>query len=429
MGGGDRQIVLRVSAAVLTVIAAIWLALWYFIPAPPSSITIAVGFKDGSFDNIAKRYRDRLARHHIDVNVIYNNQGSINALKLIEDRSSGVDAVFTFGGVTNWERLPNVVSMGRIDFNPVWIFYTGQENFERLTQIRGRRIGANLDFPPILKVLERNGVTANNSTLLHLFGPPAVAALKKGEVDLVVSLADLNSPVTQAFLHDPTIHLMNLTQAEGLARVFPFLNRLVLPQGVIDFQTNIPANDVSLIAITSSLIVRNDLHPQLIFLLAQTLHEEHGGAGIFRREGEFPSQTDPDFPVAEEALDYYRNGPSFLQRYLPFWMINYAKRVAAILVTAIAIIIPIFSYAPRLYAWFLQNYMEKLYGRLSVIEARLRPDLTVAEIEVLQSDLENIGRAARILPMRHSSLFFVHIRLTRSELASRLAAALRGQDA
>jgi hypothetical protein len=110
-------------------------------------------------------------------------------------------------------------------------------------------------------------------------------------------------------------------------------------------------------------------------------------------------------------------------------MINYAKRVAAILVTAIAIIIPIFSYAPRLYAWFLQNYMEKLYGRLSVIEARLRPDLTVAEIEGLQSDLENIGRAARILPMRHSSLFFVHIRLTRSELASRLAAALRDQSA
>jgi hypothetical protein len=35
-------------------------------------------------------------------------------------------------------------------------------------------------------------------------------------------------------------------------------------------------------------------------------------------------------------------------------MINYAKRVAAILVTAIAIIIPLFSFAPRLYLWFLQ---------------------------------------------------------------------------
>jgi hypothetical protein len=47
--------------------------------------------------------------------------------------------------------------------------------------------------------------------------------------------------------------------------------------------------------------------------------------------------------MAEEALDYYRNGPSFLQRYLPFWMINYAKRLAAIMVAAVAIVIPLFS--------------------------------------------------------------------------------------
>jgi hypothetical protein len=39
-------------------------------------------------------------------------------------------------------------------------------------------------------------------------------------------------------------------------------------------------------------------------LLAQTLKEEHSTAGIFQRAGEFPTQTDPEFPMAEEALDY-----------------------------------------------------------------------------------------------------------------------------
>ena len=41
----------------------------------------------------------------------------------------------------------------------------------------------------------------------------------------------------------------------------------------------------------------------------------------------------------------------------------------------------------------------------------------------LQSDLENIDRAANILPMRHSDLFFallMHIDMTRTRLASRL---------
>jgi hypothetical protein len=163
-------------------------------------------------------------------------------------------------------------------------------------------------------------------------------------------------------------------------------------------------------------------------ILAQTLQEEHSGAGIFQREGEFPTQTDPEFPVAEEARDFYKNGSSFLQRHLPFWMINYTKRVATILVTVIAIVIPVFSFAPRLYAWFLQKYIEKLYRRLRVVEASLQSDLTVNDVEGLQANLENISRAAHILPMRHSSLFFdliMHIRLTRTELASRLA-MLRG---
>jgi hypothetical protein len=39
-------------------------------------------------------------------------------------------------------------------------------------------------------------------------------------------------------------------------------------------------------------------------------------------------------------------------------MINYAKRVVAILVTVVAIIIPLFTYAPKLYVWFLQSHLK-----------------------------------------------------------------------
>ncbi len=110
-------------------------------------------------------------------------------------------------------------------------------------------------------------------------------------------------------------------------------------------------------------------------------------------------------------------------------MISYTKRVAAILVTVIAIVIPIFSFAPRLYVWLLQKYIEKLYRRLRVVEASLQTDMTARDIETLQTDLESVSRAANILPMRHSSLFFdliMHIRFTRTELAARRD-ALRGE--
>ena len=164
------------------------------------------------------------------------------------------------------------------------------------------------------------------------------------------------------------------------------------------------------------------LHPEIIFLLAQALKEVHGGAGVFQRAGELPSVNDPEFPVAEEALDYYRNGPSFLQRYLPFWMINYAKRVAAILVAAIAIVIPVFTYAPRLYEWLVRSQMRRLYRRLRAVEAQMDGTLSAAQATALQDELDGIGRSARIMPMRHSDLFFAlitHIDVIRARLAAR----------
>ena len=84
-----------------------------------------------------------------------------------------------------------------------------------------------------------------------------------------------------------------------------------MPQDVIDLAHNIPANDVTLIGTTNAVLVRNDLHPELIYLLARTLQEAHSEAGLFQKVGEFPSQTDPEYPMAESAVHFYKNGPSF----------------------------------------------------------------------------------------------------------------------
>jgi hypothetical protein len=54
MGGLAVGIYAKLLAAILCLIAAIWLLLWYFIPAPPSVITIASGVKNGVFEHIAR---------------------------------------------------------------------------------------------------------------------------------------------------------------------------------------------------------------------------------------------------------------------------------------------------------------------------------------------------------------------------------------
>ena len=204
---------------------------------------------------------------------------------------------------------------------------------------------------------------------------------------------------------------------------YPYLTRLVLLQGVIDFEKNIPANDVSLIADTQAVVVRKNLHPELVYLLAQALSKEHSAAGIFQRAGEFPTVTDPEFPVAQNALDFYKNGPSFLNRYLPFWMVSHVQRLFAVLLAAGVIVYPLFSFAPKLYRWFLQDRMRKLYRRLRTVEKAMKANLTASQLAALQTDLENIDRVSAVLPMRHSETYFGlkrDIDATRTHLASRL---------
>jgi hypothetical protein len=104
---------------------------------------------------------------------------------------------------------------------------------------------------------------------------------------------------------------MSFTEAEAVTRIFPYLVRLALPRAVIDFERIVPATDLILIATPNVVLVRKDTHPALIDLLAQTIVEAHGKPGIFQQAGEFSKVTDPEYPIASIAADFYKTAPRF----------------------------------------------------------------------------------------------------------------------
>jgi hypothetical protein len=219
---------------------------------------------------------------------------------------------------------------------------------------------------------------------------------------------------------------MDFPLAEAFTRIFPDLIRLVLPKGAIEIDPPNPPNDVTLLGTTSKVLIRDDLHPAIVQLLSQTMKEEHSGPGLFQRSGEFPMSIDTGYPMAQIAIDYYKDGPSLLAKYLPFWLAIYTRRTIAVLIATLAIVLPVFGFAPRLYGWFVQERLRKLYRRLRVVEHALQGELTVSQAEALQSVLADIDRVASAVPMRHSDLFFIfrlHLDQTRSRLALRLVEA------
>ncbi|MSP76472.1 MAG: hypothetical protein EXR12_10075 [Rhodospirillaceae bacterium] len=311
-----------------------------------------------------------------------------------------------------------------------FIFCRATDSFADLTQLKGKRIavgpessGTNL---VVTKILRTNGITPQNATFLPLAGRAAVDALDEGKADVLVLGSVLEAPLIQNMLRDPGVRLISLPRVKALTRKFPFLTRLELPSGVIDFEKNIPGTDVTLIGTTSSILVRGDVHPGIIGLLARALVEVNSEPGVFQQFGEFPTQTDPEYPMAESAHDFYKNGPSLLQRYLPFWVTSYVRKILAVLVTVIAIAVPVFSYAPKVYLLVLRRHILKLYRELRVVESGLQPGLSAAQLAGYQDDLDKVDRASSVLPMRHSDLFFslrAHIDLTRTRLRVLLDAA------
>jgi len=394
----------------------------YFVPSPPSTITIATALKGTTYDYFGQRYRERFARVGVKVN-LRETAGVLENLRLLQDPSSGVAIAFVTGGVSDGSHAPNLLSLGLIFNDPFWIFYSSGESLNNLSQLKGKRIAVGPEGSGARytteRILSKANINSKTATLLPFGGDEAVDALNDGKVDVVLIPGGSDSPAVRALLTNRRVRLMDFSMAEAFTRIFPDLVRLTLPKGAIEIDPPNPPNDVTLLGTTSKVLIRNDLHPAIVQLLARTMKEEHEGPGLFQRAGEFPTSFDPEYPMSQIAIDYYKNGPSLLPKYLPFWMTIYAQRAIAFLVASAAIVFPVFGFAPRLYAWFVQERMRRLYRRLRIVENALQAELTVAQVEALQNELADLDRATSVVPVRNSDLYFMfryHLDRTRARL-------------
>jgi hypothetical protein len=256
-------------------------------------------------------------------------------------------------------------------------------------------------------------------------GTAAVEALNEGKVDVVWIGGAPDAPANSSLLRNPSVRLMSFPMADAFTRIFPDLVRLVLPQGVIDIDLVIPPNDVTLVGTTAKILVRDDLHPQIVELLLQAMVEAHGGPNIFQRSGEFPNSTDPEYPVAPAAIDFYRTGPSLMQRHLPLWLSVHAQRAIAVLLATIAIGFPLTRLTPVIYQWIMRRRLIYWYGKLKALESSFEGDPSVEHLPQTQIEqLERIEDAVShiSLPLDFTDQLYnlrSHIDIVRRKITSR----------
>jgi TRAP-type uncharacterized transport system substrate-binding protein len=382
--------------AVVLVGATLWVSIQLPIPAPPRRIVLASGPEFGLYHQHALRYRELLARNDIEVE-LRRSSGAGENIELLLDPTSGVDVAFVQGGLKQPPRTDGLVMLISLYYEPLWIFHRVSDTPTEIRELKGRRIsnggpgtGTHASTEPLLVA---NGLDVGSTPRVPLNGPEALAALRRGDVDVMFYVGGVDTPFVRDALNDPALKLMSLPRAEAYAHRWPHISRLTLSEGTIDLERNLPQQQVSLIGTKAMLAARDGLHPALINLLVDAAREIHAEQDEFKAAGEFPNTAPVDLRVSLHADNYRRYGASAFYNYLPFWVAAFLERAIILLVPMLVVLLPLLSYIPKFIRWRMRSRIYRWYGELALIERDVGSGQDLPPIDQWLRDLDRIEHA------------------------------------
>jgi len=422
-----KELLITAGLPAIAVIAAFWIAARYVKPAPPDTFVMTTGAGGGAYHLFAQRYRDILARERITIQ-LQPSAGSIENLQRLQDGKSQVEAGLVQAGVVSGEPPAGLRSLGAMYYEPLWVFYRGKDEIDKLSQLSGKRVAIGPEGSGTralaLQLLKASGADSPPTKLLPLGGNDAVVALIDGTVEAALLVASPDAPTVRVLANTKDIKLASLVQAEAFTRRFPFLTAIRLPRGAIDLAADLPSRDVALLTTTANLIVKEDFHPALGFLLLQAATEVHERAGVLQKTGEFPSALVSEFPLADEAKRFYKSGTPLLQRYLPFWIANFIERVAVLLLPFVAVLLPLFKILPALIQWRNKSRLFRWYRELKHLESQVAANPDPARLDGYLNRLDEIENGVNTTRVGTNYSDYVynlrlHVELVRNRLHKR----------
>jgi TRAP transporter TAXI family solute receptor len=401
-----RDLAISIGPFVLLAVLLLALAYWWLDPTPPKRVVLATGPAQSAYDEIGKRYAKALSSRHIEV-VLLPSEGSSANLQLL--REGKADLGFVQGGSDDADKpgrpsldgSSSVETLGSLFVEPIWLFYreeaaekvNASATLSTLAELKGLRVNvgtAGSGVPNLVqKLLDINHIDSASIQKSQLEQTPATMAFLGGELDAIIFASAPESLMVQMLLQTPGVKLMSFAQSQAYSRRLPFLSPVVLPRGVVDLATDLPLQDVQLVASTTALLTRAETHPALVQLFSQTSQSIHGGAGWFNRARDFPNASQSEFVLSKEADRNLKQGAPLLQRYLPFWMANLIERMWLALGIIVAILLPLSRIIPPMYKFRIRSRIFKWYGQLRQIEEQMtkQPD-TVSKLRTELDELD-----------------------------------------
>jgi len=158
---------------------------------------MATGPAGSAYARIAERYREILARDGVRLHLVPTN-GAVENVELLRDARAGVDAGFVLAGTTSERESPELVSLGTMFYEPLWVFC----RYSTLAELLHDRPNARISIGPVgsatrplaLKLLALNRIDTTNLQLSGLAPEEGARRLIAGEIDAIVMLSAWDAP-------------------------------------------------------------------------------------------------------------------------------------------------------------------------------------------------------------------------------------------
>jgi uncharacterized protein len=442
---------------------------------------IVIAASSTQYMELASRYQEELRKFGVDIEVrrttrvTTNGQTSVRplegriTLRALTEDSSGITAGFVKGGLVGslqgrlasekqkgrHAEYSKLRSVGRLFHEPVWVFTRGNLPLTTLRDLKGKKImigGRDSGSRAVARQLLRaNGVVEKETaTFIDEDLPSDAGPLLTGTADAAILIAAADTDKIQELLRIRSIRLMDFKEeAEAYVNRFPALSKVVLRQGAVEFDPLIPTDDITLLSTSVALVVRPDMQPALVSLLTSAIihnprsgFDKNGDPVLFYKPGEFPSASDPEYEVPEDARIVYRSNelPFMLRTIAPinhrlglsFGFTSFVSAHAAklvLLIPLLAVILPLFKAIPAIYVWNIRRRLVYWYRQLKTLERRLESGEMRYDPAAVHAEVDRIDAGVRRVrvPLYYSSELYdlrSHIDLVRQRLLARAGPTL-----
>lgn len=382
----------------------------YLSPFPPGTVYLTGAEPKTSYAILAEKMKVELQKYGIDL-VSVHRANKEQYAKSMETNLQNVMNLYVAGGVVP-ESSRSHVSLGSVQYSPLWLFYRGKEITTEGNWPARMSIGPDGSSTQkiFLELEASHGVAHNPDRYLNLDHESAARGLLDGRIDGMFLVDGYDSPLVQKLVHAKEIKVFSFDLADAYDKIFPHYNKVVVPRGLFNSNPVEPIKSLDLLTTTVTLLVDQELHPVVQWATLKAARDiSLERKQVFADPGFFPVYLDRTFPISRIAEQYYQKGMPALYGKLSLWLSVLLDQIWFELLTVLAIVFPIWALLPFARQYYFETVIQAAYLELQAHDSRIKQATSKEELLNILGDLQALDRDTGAVWYSANNLRFYYV--------------------